>query len=164
MIYVGFITLYYSEILQMFGWEINSWAGLIGLSVFFGLLITSICFALENLIFSILKKWRNFKRPEIIMLGIFEVRNKRTFYLNQLVGQYICHFNVGMGVLILTLIYIACFYSSSIVSVLDWRKTAFGLVISFVNLYLALGVFRNWSANAIERYEEECQQENPNPL
>jgi len=155
IIYVGFVTFYYPEILRQFGWDLNSWVGFLGLSVFFGLLITSICFVLENLLFSLLKRYKDLKRPEIIMLGVFEVRNKRTFYLNQLVGQYICHFNVGMGVLILTLAYPFYSYINGNVSMLNPLKFVFGIAISIVNLYLSLGVFRNWSLNAIKRYEDE---------
>jgi hypothetical protein len=161
MIYVGFITLYYPNVLGQFGWDLNSWAGFLGLSVFFGLLITSICFALENLIFYLLEKRMTLKKPKIIMLGVFEVRGRRTFYLNQLIGQYICHFNIGLGVLLLTLAYPLYFYLTK-TSALDPLKFAFGIVISIVNLYLSLEVFRTWSLEAIERYEKESRASHEN--
>ncbi|MEM2111312.1 MAG: hypothetical protein QXX08_05470 [Candidatus Bathyarchaeia archaeon] len=161
MIYVGFITLYYSDVLRQFGWDLNSWVGFLGLSVFFGLLITSVCFALENLIYYLLEKCLALKKPKIIMLGIFEVRDKRTFYLNQLVGQYICHFNIGLGVLLLTLAYPLYLHITN-TSSFDLLKFIFGILISIVNLYLSLGVFRIWSVEAIEKYEKESQASHKN--
>lgn len=149
MIYVGFAVLYFPQVIEYFSWDLSSWVGFIGLSVFLGLTVTSICFVIEKAFYSFMELFGKFlEHPEIIKLGIFEARNKSTFYLNQVVGQYICHFNVGMGVLLITLLY-------AFLSIIDVLKLSFGIIISFANLYLSIGIFREWSVKAIKRYEEE---------
>lgn len=156
MIYVGFIMLYFPQVLNYFGWDLSSWVGFLGLTVFFGLTVTSICFALENLFYYAVEKlWKKLERPEIIKLGIFEAKSKSTFYLNQVVGQYICHFNIFMGVLLLTLFFLFFGISDGFLFI-DALKLLFGITISIVNFYLSLGVFRKWSTEAIKRYENEC--------
>jgi hypothetical protein len=156
MIYVGFIVLYFPQVFNYLGWDLSSWVGFLGLTVFFGLTITSICFALENLLYYAIEKlWKKLERPEIIKLGIFEAKNKSTFYLNQVVGQYICHFNIFMGVLLLTLFFLCSCISGGILFI-DALKLIFGITISVVNFYLSFGVFRRWSVEAIKRYEKEC--------
>jgi hypothetical protein len=107
------------------------------------------------LYYAIEKLWKKLERPEVIKLGIFEAKNKSTFYLNQVVGQYICHFNIFMGVLLLTLFFLYSCISGGILFI-DALKLIFGITISVVNFYLSFGVFRRWSVEAIKRYEKEC--------
>jgi len=151
IIYIGFIILYYDiTFFKSFGINLDSWVAFVGASIFLGLVITSICFAIELLLFNIFKVLgKELKRPEIIKIGVFESRNKSTFYLNQVVGQYICHFNVGMGILLLTIISIPF---------VDILKLLFGILVSIVNLYLSLGVFRKWSLSILKKYEEENER------
>lgn len=157
MIYVGFIVLYFPQVLNYFGWDLGSWVGFLGLTVFFGLTLTSVCFALENFLYYAAEKLgKKLERPEIIKLGVFEAKNKSTFYLNQVVGQYICHFNISIGVLLLTLFFLYSCISVGGISFIDAWKLIFGITISTVNFYLSLGVFRRWSVEAMKRYEKEC--------
>lgn len=153
IVYIGFTILYYDvTLLESFGINIDSWVAFLGCSIFLGLVITSICFAIELLIFKLLKRLgKDLKRPEIIKIGVFEARNKNTFYLNQVIGQYICHFNIGIGVLLLTIIASILHDNTANVTI---GKFLFGVFVSVINLYLSLGVFRDWSLKIIEKYEE----------
>ena len=164
IIYVGFVALYFPDILEHFGWDINSWVGLLGLPVFLGLLITSLCFAIEVVIIWPIFRRMRWKLPEIPLLGGYEAGGLRTFYINQVFGQYTCHLNVALGVLLLLLVYVGrpYIYSSYfILTVENLFKLLFGLLIFLVNFFLALNVFRKFCIGTIEKYEKAVRALNP---
>ena len=165
MIYTGFMLIYFPETLAKFGWDINSWVGFFGLSIFLGLLITSICFAIEVLIIWPIFKRKNWRLPKIILLGVFEAKRIPTFYINQVFGQYINHLNIGLGVLLLTVCYAITLKPANIADleiILSsdcFYKFTFGLVISAVNIFLALRVFRNFSVSIEDEYDKISSHE-----
>ena len=162
IIYVGFVALYFPDILDQFGWNLNESVGLLGFSIFLGFVLASITASIEGLIIHrIFKKSNNeetkLERPDITLLGYFEAKKFSTFYITQVFGQYICHLNVSIGVLLLTIAYVVhpyFFMSYFIIETENLLKLSFGLLIFLVNIYLSLFFFRKFSQDTIELYEK----------
>jgi len=171
MIYVGFVALYFPDILEQFGWNLNESVGLLGFSIFLGFVLTSITASIEGLIIRPIfgklrertrKKSNNektkWKLPDIPLLGYYEAKKFSTFYITQVFGQYICHLNVSLGVLLLAIAYVVhpyFFMSYFIMETENLLKLSFGLFIFLVNIYLSLVFFRKASLETIEHYEKE---------
>ena len=162
IIYVGFVALYFPDALEQFGWNLNESAGLLGLSIFLGFVLTSITASIEGLIIRrIFNKLNNkktkLKLPCIPLLGFYEAKGFSTFYVTQVFGQYICHLNVSLGVLLLAIAYVVhpyFFMSYFIIETENLLKLSFGLLIFLVNIYLSLFFFRKFSQDTIELYEK----------
>jgi hypothetical protein len=88
------------------GNEIGAAVGISGLGIVGGLLLTSICFAIE----AALRGNHSFKRfyPDIKMerIGQVEAAGKGTFYLNMISGSAIMHFNIAVGTFLILLVYL----------------------------------------------------------
>lgn len=157
IVYVGFVALYFPDAPEQFGWDLDSWTGLVGTPVFLGLLITSVCFSLEALVIWPIFDKMQWEKPEIPLMGFFEAKGLSTFYINQVLGQYVMHLNVSLGVLLLLVAYVLgpyLFNSHFLLTEDSLLKIYLGSLVSVVNLYLSLGVFRRFSIRAIEGYEK----------
>lgn len=136
----------------------SNWAGLFGIVVAAGLIITSMCFAIEMLILApYVYPKIGVRPPDVPLLGKLEARGKSTIYLNQVFGQYIMHFNISVGVFILWILYVA--YSVS--HVLQTRNmpehfelySVIGIVVIIVNAYVSI-IFSRFSEEAASGYRE----------
>lgn len=178
IIYVGFVTLYFPDILGQLGWNLNDSAGLLGLSVFLGFVLTSITASIEvSIIRPIFKKLHarkksneektKFEMPSISRLGYYEAKKFSTFYITQVFGQYICHLNVSLGVLLLAIAYVShpyFFMSYFIMNTENLLKLSFGLFVSLANGYLSLFWFRRISLETIEHYRNAEKGKHYHPI
>lgn len=102
-------------------------------------------------------KWAKRETPKIPLLGKLEAHNVPTLYLNQVFGQYIMHFNIGLGVLLILVVYLTGLvkFPDSFQSTANVQpfNIAAGVLVSVSNLYLALGPFRRFSLDAQASYE-----------
>ena len=104
LVYVGALYVYFPTTRSLFS-GFNSAVGLVIIAIAVGLIITSICFAIEWLIIRRIVSALGGQLPNIALLGELEARNVPTLYLNQVYGQYIMHFNIGLGVIIISTSY-----------------------------------------------------------
>ncbi len=158
LVYTVFIYIYFPEFWPGFI-NIDNWAGLFGIVVVFGLIITSICFTIEWLILiPHIYPRIGVERPDIPLLGKLEAHGKSTLYLNQVFGQYIMHLNVGIGVLLLSASYLLLSLWKFLT--LHYFPRNFvpnffaGLIVATVNSYIAIKVFTEFSKKASSTYRE----------
>jgi len=139
----------------------NSAVGLVIIAIAVGLIITSICFAIEWLIIRRIVSALGGQLPNIALLGELEARNVPTLYLNQVYGQYIMHFNIGLGVIIISTSYfLVGQINPAFVQGGQYAPYEIlgGFFVAIVNLYLALSPFRLFSSTAAVSYTEAISQ------
>lgn len=169
MIYVGFMAIYFEDYTKIY-LEGKTFVDVIGLSLFLGFLLTSLCLSIEKrVLWPVIdhvkvqswaqdRKWFQWEKPDFPKIGEFEARGLNTFYLNQVLGQYACHLNVSIGVGLLLLLYWGFPQTNGI----SLGRSLIGVIIVVVNGYLALCVFRKMSIDTIEKYQEVVNTRAPN--
>ena len=118
-----------------------------------GLLLSSICFAIEiplhksenfNKLFPILK---------VSCLAKFEAEGKSTSCLNQLLGQAFMHFNIWMGLLIIWLVWFLIeIFCDDIWKLSNIVRLALGPILVIVNFFVASNFYK-WAGSALEDVE-----------
>lgn len=163
LVYTVFLYVYFPELKPGF-LDVNTLAGLFGIVVILGLLITAVCFFIEKVILEPhLYPKIHVTGPNIPLLGRIESQGKSAVYLNQVFGQYIMHLNIGLGVFLLWGSYIFArlwdnYHSVGLPANFSLNVSG-GLVVWLVNLYIALFVFTKFAGDASSAYLETM---NPN--
>ena len=169
-VYTFFSYIYFPELVDYF-LKIDPTTA-IGVVIVLGLLITSVCYTIELTVLHRIYSKLKVPMLNFSILAKTEAKGKSNFYVNQVFGQYIMHFNIGMGILLLTGAFLLTHSAevrqfSSEVSIPsstsspghpDWTvfyKLAGGMALGIINLYLSVGPFREQAVKAQAEYEKE---------
>ncbi len=152
-VYLGFFILYFPEIYKDLNKLYPGEFFAIYIAVIGGLLLTSICFGIEIMCRKLdqirLKKLKEAFEKWFPYMGqhhmpLIEYEEKGIVYLNQLTGQAYMHFNIFMGVLIISILYIISNYQN-----LNIIKIVIGGVIIVFNFFVAHTMYK-WGKAAID--------------
>lgn len=156
-VYLGFFIWYFPNVFQntvvTFGFKDDMTLFVFAAGIIGGLLLTSICFAIELL----LRKWKFFNDKmfpsmNISRLAVIEARGRSTLYLRQVTGQAIMHFNIAMGLFIPIVPLYVCYFifSDDNKACLPdfYLKLITGCALILVNFYVS-HLFYSWGQQAI---------------
>lgn len=167
-VYTFFSYIYFPEFVDYF-LEIDPTTA-VGVVIVLGLLISSVCYTIE--ITALHPIYRKLKKDmlDLSILAKTEAEGKTNFYVNQVFGQYIMHWNIGMGLLLLTAVFLAV-HGSEVTLFFndlalppdklssghpDWAvfyKLSGGIILGIINIYLSVGPFRRTAVNAQAQYK-----------
>ena len=166
-VYLGFFILYfpnvYSVAINAFRFENNITLFILGLGVIGGLLLTSICFTIEQLF----RKWeffnkRIFPNMDISQLGVIEARGKSSLYLRQVTGQAIMHFNIATGLLFIIfpsyLVYFICVGQDYTACSPNFYVRVMACIILVVANYYLAHIFFTWGRDSIKDVKETISE------
>jgi len=159
IVYVVLIMIYFPDIVALYPQAFTGW-GLVAATVFVGLILTAACFCVEVCLFYPLFDRLGWKKISYSKLGLFESAGISTLYLNQVYGQYILHFNVGLGSAILTAIFLFRNSSSVFKSWDCLLKITLGILIALTNIFLALRPFREIAVETTHKIERASPKKN----
>lgn len=168
-VYTFFSYIYFPEFVDYF-LEIDPTTA-VGVVIVLGLLITSVCYTIELTVLHPIYRKLKKETLNFSILAKTEANGKTNFYVNQVFGQYIMHFNIGMGILLLTALFLAVhgsevgqFFSEVTVPSNatdpehpDWTvfyKLSGGITLGIINIYLSVGPFRDHAVKAQAEYEK----------
>lgn len=159
-VYLGLFILYFpnifSEAVESFGFGNDFALFVFALGVLGGLLLTSICFSIEQLLRKIKCFDENiFPNMGIWRLGVLEASGKGSLYLRQVTGQAIMHFNIAMGLLFpilpsYLLYYFIIPHDYGASSLAFYLRLATGIIFIAANFYVAR-IFFIWGKDAIDK-------------
>jgi hypothetical protein len=154
-VYLGFFILYfpetYSSAIKSFGFQDNS--GLFALlsGVVGGLLLTSICFAIELLLRKIQYfDKRLFPNMGIDRLSIIEAKGRSSLHIRQVTGQAIMHFNIALGLLVPIVPLYIIFQRANIPEF--YVKLSVGIILIAANFYIA-HQFYVWGKSGLDKID-----------
>lgn len=155
-VYLGFFMLYFPEIyssaIKSFGFQDNSGLFALLLGVVGGLLLTSICFAIERL----LRKIKYFDKrlfPDMgtDRLSVIESKGRGSLHIRQVTGQAIMHFNIALGLLVpIVPLYIILQRANTTEF---YTKLSVGIIIIIANFYIARR-FYIWGKSGLDKIEK----------
>ena len=158
-VYLGFFIFYFPSIFK----DSVNWTGLevsvlflIGLSIIGGLLLTSICFAIEIILrdFRFTKEVFNKCFPDmgVRKLAKIEAEGNGSLYLYQVTGQAVMHFNIGTGISIILLIYIINIIFFNKFFEISLFQAFVGIIVGIItliaNFYVAKEFYK-WGKEAV---------------
>lgn len=123
---------------------------LIVLIILGGLLLTSICFAIEIYLRRHTKKFEKyFPYMGVGKLAKIEAEGKGSLYLYQVTGQAIMHFNIFMGIGIILLLYVIYTIIFNGFFEISLFRTIVGIALLTANFYVAKEFYK-WGKGAVE--------------
>jgi hypothetical protein len=155
-VYLGFFIFYFPEIYsssrESFGFQGDSGLFTFFLGVLGGLLLTSICFAIELL----LRKIKYFDKSlfpnmRIGRLSVIEAKGKGSLHIRQVTGQAIMHFNIALGLLV-PIVPLYIYFQRANTSEF-YVKLLIGVVLIAANFFIA-NKFYNWGKSGLDKIDK----------
>jgi hypothetical protein len=155
-VYLGFFLLYfpdtYSSAIECLGFQDNSVLFALLFGVVGGLLLTSICFAIELL----LRKIKYFDKiifpdMEVERLSIIEAKGRGSLHIRQVTGQAIMHFNIALGLLVPIVPLYIIFQRANTQEF--YVKLAVGVILILANFYIA-HKFHLWGKTGLDELDK----------
>jgi hypothetical protein len=151
MIYFPELAIKFDCWMRSFRFE-STWLAWTAVTVTIGLILSSICFAIELLARKSGKFNQCFPNIEVSKLAAIEVKAKSTAYLNQLLGQAFMHFNIWLGLLLILLFWVffeIYYFGKSALTIPNIARLIVGLIVILANLYVSKN-FYNWAKSAFD--------------
>lgn len=155
-VYLGFFILYfpetYSSAIKSFGFQDNSGLFALLLGVVGGLLLTSICFAIELLLRKIeYFDKRLFPSMGIDRLSVIEAKGRGSLHIRQVTGQAIMHFNIALGLLVPIVPLYIIFQKANAPEF--YAKLSVGVILIIANFYIARR-FHFWGKSGLDKLDK----------
>lgn len=134
----------------------STWLAWTALTIVIGLILSSICFAIE-LLGQKSKKFSNlFPRIQVSKLALIEAKGESTSYLNQLLGQAFMHCNILFGFCLIFIVWL--FFGMGAFNISAWAvpnivKLLIGLFVIAANFIINKNLY-DWAQKVLNEVEQ----------